>query len=121
MTVQEGNKTMTKQEAFKELERVFEGYEGFISQCKVLIGNTPDFIGIESIEVQKDNWNWSLYLFLSINHGKHGFKQLHYKKGNKRYGPGKLSSGRCNSTSDIHEYFLVSYDSGKVEKFSWDA
>lgn len=130
MTVKDEVMVMTKQEAIAEVKKIFRGNKRFISYCKVMIASTDNFVGIESTDIQKENWNWEKILRLTIQFGFHdedgtyrnyGFKTINYRKGNKKYAPGKLPSGKHNSTSDIHEFNYYTIKVNKTEEFRWDA
>lgn len=116
-------KVMSKEEAIKEVKKLFKGNKKFISFCEVLIASTPDFLNIDSHEIQLDNWNWEKYLHITIN-TKSGFKQLSYRKGNKKYSPENSLTGKSNKTSEIHDYSIRTYLTGiseDAEKYTWKA
>lgn len=119
----EETKVMSKEEAIKEVKKLFKGNKKFISFCEVMIASTPDFLNIDSHDIQQDNWNWEKLLHITIN-TKSGFKQLTYRKGNKRYSPENSLTDRSNITSEIHDYSLRTYLSGigaEVETYTWNA
>lgn len=104
--------SMTKDEAITEIKKFFKGNKKFIEHALVLIYSTHGFVKLNSIKISTDNWNWEKFLSITID-SKLGFKQLYYRKGNKKYASPKIIEG--NKTHDIDEYVLTIYYTGVNE------
>ncbi|CAM4108414.1 hypothetical protein [Mesobacillus thioparans] len=116
-------RVMSKEEAIKEVKRVFKGNKKYISFCEVMIASSPDFLGINKHEIILNNWNWEKFLSLSIQ-TKSGFKMIYYRKGNKKYAPANVFKGDGNKTSEIHDYSITTYLTGiseQAETYTWKA
>lgn len=113
------DKLMTKDDAIRQVQERFEGYDDFINQAIILIASTPNFEGIESYDVRTNDWNWETYLRMTITskgpNERIIYKQLYYRKGNNKYAD-------RNNSSEIHGYLVIVVGHGlETEKYSWDA
>src|SRR5699024_2252657 len=106
MAANEETQVITKEKAAREVQRVVKDNAKFIAYCEVMIASIPNFKGIESYKNDYNKLDFEKLLRVTIDFGKYGFKQLHYRKGNKNNVLRK----------DIHDYVLISYDDGETEE-----
>ena len=112
--------SMSKEEAIREIKSFFKGNKKFIDRASMLIYSSNDFEKISSMKIERDNWNWEKFLAISI-YTKSGFKNLWYRKGNKKYGPENAKPGQYyNKTSEIEEFCLAVHNSetGNLEEYT---
>lgn len=104
--------SMTKEETISEIKKFFKGNKKFIEQSLVLVYSSHDFVKLNAITFITDSWNWEKFMSISID-TKSGFKNLYYRKGNKKYTPSDDRKG--NTTHDIDEYGVTIYCKEKKE------